>query len=356
MQNPSTQELIRSIIQRIAVGPNRGKDISKEDAFMATQALLDNKLDPVQAAIFLIGLRMKRESMNEYSGIFKALQEPIETRQSNLKHIIYLAEPYDGYARHLPMSPFVPAVLAACGFPSIIQGVESVGPKHGITAHQVYKEHGISTKSTAASAIISLENKRCGWAYLDQSVISPNLYRLKSFRDQIVKRTALTTLERLIRPITANKTSLVIGYVHKAYPEIYASIANQAGFNHALLVKGLEGGITPALNKPLRTFFAAEHHLSEKEIKNHLSPLHTSGGVAINANSNDSLAKQTLKTGLQALNGCKGAAYDSIVLTSTTILEKLVPANEKNVVSENIIESLQSGSAKRHFDSLKEME
>lgn len=353
MQNPSIQELIRSIIQRIAVGPNRGKDISQEEAFAATQALLTNKLDPVQAAIFLIGLRMKRESMDEYSGIFQALQEPIETQQSNLKHIVYLAEPYDGYARHLPMSPFIPAVIAACGFPCVIHGVETVGPKHGITAHQVYKEHGISAKAPIASAIKSLESKSCGWAYLDQSVVSPNLYRLKSFRDQIIKRTALTTLERLIRPINADKTSLVIGYVHKAYPEIYASIANQAGFNDTLLIKGLEGGITPALNKPLRSFFAAEHHLGEKEIKNNFSAQHTSGGVKVNENNLDNLAKQTLETGLKALDGSKGAAYDSILLTSKTILEKLVPENEKNVVSSRIINALNSGLAKEHFNSLK---
>ena len=361
MQNISTQELIKSIIQRIAVGPDRGRDINHEEAYLATQALLNNELDPVQAAIFLIGLRMKRESMDEYKGIFQALQEPVATVHANLEHIIYLAEPYDGYARHLPMSPFIPAVLAACDFPCVIQGVKSVGPKHGVTAHQVYSEHGIIINSNTLSAQESLENNHCGWAYLDQSMVSPKLYDLQSFRDQIVKRTALTTLERLIRPIDAKRTSLIIGYVHKAYPEIYAAIAKQASFNDTLLIKGIEGGITPALNKPLRSFFATEQHFGEKEIINDLTAQYEFSGVMIDKTSQDSLAKQTLHAGLQALDGNRGNAYDSILLTSKTILKKLSPALEKlspeiqeKEASKKVAHVLDSGIAKKRFNALRE--
>jgi len=354
MQNLSTQALIKSIIQRIAVGPDRGKDINKDEAYAATQALLNNELDPVQAAIFLIGLRMKRESIDEYKGIFQALQEPVKTVQSNIEHIIYLAEPYDGYARHLPMSPFIPAVLAACNLPCVIQGVKSVGPKHGVTANQVYAEYGIPTNSNIDRAKHSLEQSDCSWAYLDQSIVLPELHQLQPFRDQIVKRTALTTLERLILPIHATRTSLVIGYVHKAYPEIYAAIANQAGFTNTLLIKGIEGGITPALNKPLRSFFATEHQFGEKEIKPAPSDQKSSSGVEINTSSNDSLAKQTLVAGLQALDGVRGNAYDSILLTSIAILEKTLPDYEKEKIAERVAKALDSGLAKMHFNALIE--
>ena len=353
MQTPASQGLIKSIIQRIAVGPNRGKDISQEEAYSATLALLNDELDPVQAAIFLIGLRMKRESMDEYKGIFQALEKSVETINSKLKHIVYLADPHDGYARHLPMSPFIPAVLAACGIPCVIQGVKSVGPKHGITAHQVYAEHGIKTNSNTKTALQSLENTDCSWAYLDQSMVSPSLYSLQSFRDQIVKRTALTTLERLIRPINADKTSLVIGYVHKAYPEIYASIAKQAGFDTTLLLKGIEGGVTPALNKPLRSFFVTKQHFGKKEIVNDYTTKHSSSGVIIKKANQENLAQQTLNLGLQALNGVKGNAYDSIFLSSKTILERLLGKEKKEHISKKIENVLTSGAARNHFNALK---
>lgn len=352
MQHSSTQELIKSIIQRIAVGPNRGKNINQHEAYEATMALLNNKIDPVQAAIFLIGLRMKRESIGEYKGIFQALQESIETTTTELQHIVYLAEPYDGYSRHLPMSPFVPAVLAACGLPCIIQGVRSVGPKHGVTAHQVYAEYEIPINVNIQLAQQPLESKECGWTYLDQSVVAPKLYNLQTFRDQIIKRTALTTLERLALPIKAPKTSLVIGYVHKAYPEIYASIAKQAGFIDTLLIKGIEGGITPALNKPLRSFFTTKDQPGEKQIKHSLSIESQSTGVKIDPSSKNSLAKQTLDAGLQALQGEQGDAHDSIALTCTSILESLLPKYDGNRL-EQVTSILQSGIASTHFNALR---
>ena len=47
-----------------------------------------------------------------------------------------LADPFDGYVRNVSMTPFIPAVLAACGLNSVMHGVETVGPKHGVTAHR----------------------------------------------------------------------------------------------------------------------------------------------------------------------------------------------------------------------------
>jgi len=38
-------------------------------------ALLCNAIDPVQAAVFLIGLRMKRETDTELQGILDSLRE-----------------------------------------------------------------------------------------------------------------------------------------------------------------------------------------------------------------------------------------------------------------------------------------
>ncbi|MGH8658897.1 MAG: anthranilate phosphoribosyltransferase, partial [Gammaproteobacteria bacterium] len=52
--------LMRSIIQRIATGPELSKDISREEAQAGMRSILEGKIDPVQAGIFLIALRMKR--------------------------------------------------------------------------------------------------------------------------------------------------------------------------------------------------------------------------------------------------------------------------------------------------------
>ncbi|MGH1543492.1 MAG: anthranilate phosphoribosyltransferase [Arenicella sp.] len=350
-QNPT--QLLRSIIQRIAVGPDRGKDISPEEAQMATQALLNGQLDPVHAALFLIGLRMKRESLGEYSGIFSALQNPIQTVDIKIPQLVYLADPFDGYARHLPMSPFVPAVLAACKLPCLMQGVESVGPKFGITAHQVYKTYGANTNLSVKQASQQLQSSGCSWAYLDQQQSQPKLHALGEFRDQIIKRTAITTLERLLKPISAKQTFLALGYVHKAYPEIYAHIAQQAGYDKAVLVKGVEGGITPALNKPIRSFVVTQNDLSDKSIEDNHSPatIGMPAGVPI-PSQEQTLAAQTLDQGLSALQGKQGIAYESLLLAGTTILHNLLPEHSYQEHLKSVTYALKSGSAKTHFDSI----
>src|SRR5437870_12448681 len=65
----------RSIIKRIATGPELSKDISREEARLGMRFVLDGAVDPVQAGVFLIALRMKRETDEENEGILEALLE-----------------------------------------------------------------------------------------------------------------------------------------------------------------------------------------------------------------------------------------------------------------------------------------
>jgi anthranilate phosphoribosyltransferase len=58
----TSQTLMHSIIQRIATGPDLSKNIDLEEAKAGMQGVLRGEIDDVQSAIFLIALRMKRET------------------------------------------------------------------------------------------------------------------------------------------------------------------------------------------------------------------------------------------------------------------------------------------------------
>ncbi len=84
---------------------------------------------------------------------------------------------------------------------------------------------------------------------MDQKAFCPKLYALAALRTLIVKRPAITTAEVLAGPVRGRlKTHLVTGYVHKPYPRIYAMLARHAGFDSALIVRGVEGGVIPVLS------------------------------------------------------------------------------------------------------------
>ncbi|MGH8579379.1 MAG: anthranilate phosphoribosyltransferase [Gammaproteobacteria bacterium] len=248
--------LMRSIIQRIATGPELSKGISREEAWAGMRFILERKVDPVQAGIFLIALRMKRETDDENQGILEAIREVAHTVTAPVDEVIDLADPYDGFNRMLPSSPFLPAVLATCGVPAVTHGVERLGPKYGVTHRQVLRAAGQPVDLSVDEAAQRLADPRIGWAYVDQKAYCPKLHNLVALRTQIVKRPVITTVEVCVGPIRGRrKTHLVTGYVHKAYPRIYALLARHAGFDSALIVRGVEGGVIPSLQKSGRFFY-----------------------------------------------------------------------------------------------------
>ncbi len=94
--------------------------------------------------------------------------------------------------------------------------MESVGPKYGVTHHQVLRAAGLPVDLTPEEAAARLGDPEIGWAYVDQKVFCPKLYALIELRTLIVKRPAITTVEVMAGPIRGRtKTHLITGYVQQ---------------------------------------------------------------------------------------------------------------------------------------------
>jgi len=282
--------------------------------------------------LFLVGLRMKKETIDEYLGIHEGLSSFIETKNCQLPQLLYLADPFDGYIRNIPSSPFLPAILAACGIPCIMQGIESVGPKFGVTSHQVYAALDINPKLSITDCITRLEDTEIAWAYLDQQVSNPKLAALNSFRDRIVKRTAVTTAERLMLPIRAKKNHLALGFVHKAYPEIYGAISQAAGFDTTLLIKGLEGGVTPALDKPVRSFFVDKQKIYDKQVGELDNFLSNKAELTASFEGNtEELLEKTIDTASEAFQSRSGSFYSILTHNAAYLIWKFKISQNESI-------------------------
>jgi anthranilate phosphoribosyltransferase len=245
--DPADPQLMRSAIQRVATGPELSKNISYDEAQAVMHAILNGSADPVQAGVFLIGLRMKRETDDELKGVLDALRQHTVKVISNQPDVVVMSEPYNGFNRTVQGSLFALPVLAACGVPAYSNGVELVGPKFGITHHNILKALGANPLQSAEQLSAQLDNQACGWGYIDQRIFAPKLEALNTLRNQIVKRPVLSTAEVLLCPVYGtNQTHLLTGYVHKPYRETYAMLARYVGFDSLLLVRGTEGGVTPS--------------------------------------------------------------------------------------------------------------
>ncbi len=358
---------MRSYLQRIATGPELSKDISLEEARHGMQLILDGEADPVQAGIFLIALRMKRESDDETRGILEAIRAATIRVEADVDDVLELADPYDGYNRTLPASPFLPAVLAACGVPTVSQGVCSMGPKFGATHHQVLNAAGVTVDERPERVAARLENSSIGWGYVDQSRFCPKLHALTELRRLIVKRPAITTTEVLAGPVKGRKTShLVTGFVHKPYPRIYAMLARHAGYDSALLVRGTEGGVIPSLRQTGKIWrVRANAEEEEVDIKPEALgiaqalravplPEHLPGyrkktdGVAIGVDA-EAVAQEAARAGIEALEGRTGATFDSLVYGAALCVWHLGRCASLSQAAERVREALTSGKALAHF-------
>ncbi|MBT5783793.1 MAG: anthranilate phosphoribosyltransferase, partial [Candidatus Thioglobus sp.] len=245
----NSQELMKSIIQRVATGPDLSKNIDFEEARDGMQAILRGEIDDVQSAIFLIALRMKRETMEENEGILAAILTESNKQEVSVEHLVDLGDPYSGYNRSIPISSFLPPLLAELGLPTVVHGLDSVSPKYGLTHRHINQALGLSVDHSTAEAKARIENTSIGWSYVDQKSYCKGLHDMVPLRDRVIKRTVINTVETLIGPLRGKTTHSILGYVHKPYPPIYAHLVKSSGMDTALLVRGVEGGVVPSLRQ-----------------------------------------------------------------------------------------------------------
>ena len=347
----NSKELMHSIIQRIATGPELSKNISLEESKNGMQAILNNEIDDVQSAIFLIAMRMKRETMDENIGILMALKEQSQCEHSSIKDLVDVGDPYSGYNRSIPVSSFLPPLLAELGLPTVIHGLDSVSPKFGLTHRQIYQALGQDVNLTVDEAKKRIEDQTFGWSYIDQSQYCNKLHTLVPLRNKIIKRTVLNTVESLIGPIRGINTHSVLGYVHKPYPPIYSTIAEQSGFTSSLVIRGVEGGVVPSLRqKGLMYSYYQGIEKNKVDIDPKIIGIDSDlRAIAVPKNlegtkNRDFLAKHVANLGMEALAGERGMFYNGLLYSASLILWHLEREESLSAASEKVRAVLDSAS------------
>ena len=322
-----SQALMKSIIQRVATGPDLSKNIDFEEARDGMQAILRGEIDDVQSAIYLIALRMKRETMDENTGILAGILAQSDKQSVDVDELVDLGDPYSGYNRSIPISSFLPPVLAELGLPTVIHGLDSVSPKFGLTHRHINEALGLSVDHSTAEAKARLEDPSIGWSYIDQASYCSGLHDMVGLRNRVIKRTVINTVETLIGPLRAKKTHSILGYVHKPYPPIYAELVKSSGMDSALLIRGVEGGVIPSLRqKGLMVSYEGNVEQDRVDIEpaslgieQDMRAISFPPELDVHRDI-PALAQYTVKLGKAALAGEKGLFYDGLVLSASLIL------------------------------------
>ncbi len=348
----NSQDLMHSIIQRIATGPDLSKNISFDEAKSGFQSILRGEIDEVQSAIFLIALRMKRETMAENEGVLAAILAQSDRQKVDVDNLVDLGDPYSGYNRSIPISAFLPPLLAELGLPCVIHGLNAIAPKYGLTHHHINQALGLSVNHSTAHAKTRIEAPNIGWSYVDQANYCAGLHNLVSLRNRVVKRTVINTVETLIAPLRGRATHAILGYVHKPYPPIYAHLAKESGLETSLLVRGVEGGVVPSLRQQglMISYRGTTEHARVEIDPKSMGIQRDLRAISFpdkmnTAHDLPALAQHTVALGKAALSGEAGLFYDGLVLSASLILWHTEQVASLADGAEQVRAALDSGKA-----------
>ena len=233
----------RELLQRIGSGTHTSKDLTREEAAIATKMMLQQEATPAQIGAFMIAHRLKRPTGEELAGMLDAYDElgpHLEFQQLPFaKPVTVFGNPYDGRSRTAPVTPITALILAAAGVPVVLHGGETMPTKYGIPLVAIWQSLGLDyTHLSLSQSQELLEKTGLGFIYLPLHF--PLANDLVPYREQIGKRPPIATLELIWSPSWQN-VHIVSGFVHPpTEAKLKAALACK-GVTHFTTVKGLEG-------------------------------------------------------------------------------------------------------------------
>jgi anthranilate phosphoribosyltransferase len=246
-------ERMQSYLAKIAAGPKMSKDLSQDEAEDALSLILNDEVSSERAAVFLIAARMKLETLEENIGYWKALDATTVSQEIKFDKLVQVAEAFDGFERTPLFTFYTIPLLAELDLPAYGHSALPLPPKFGITCEDLLINHyGVPADQTFEQRKALIE--QFGFGYLSTQQSHPKLDALKGLRAEIVKRPMLSTMEKMLMPLTATTNYLATNYFHPGYEESMLAVAALGGWDIAVVGNGMEGSTLYGVHKTAKLF------------------------------------------------------------------------------------------------------
>ena len=204
----------------VGTGPKRNRDLSKEEMKIIMRAFLNQEVVPEQVAAFLLGWRVKGESIEEFAGAIEVFDEFIT--HVPLENTIEFGYPYDGKVKNPYIFPLTAKYLQKFNIHFSLHGGLWQPAKEGTTLKEICNHTPLP------------ENIH----YFDRRDYFPELYALSEIREKLGLRSSFNTIEKLLH-ITQSDTA-IIGAFHKPFVEKYIKLFKDR-YKKLIIIKGNEG-------------------------------------------------------------------------------------------------------------------
>ncbi|MBL6756571.1 MAG: hypothetical protein ISQ11_09195 [Planctomycetes bacterium] len=248
--------VLRRLMGSFGTGPKSPRNLSREEASQAFTAILNGSESDALVASFLVTLRWKGVTTEELMGMAMSARAQSRIPCMGMSGLVTVAPPQDGHDTIPPLEVGAGIVAAAAGARVLIVSDRCVPPRRGLTAANVLEGLGLSMTwdSTEAEDWIT----KAGFATVSVAGLCPPLLSLRKVRGDMIVRTPLSTLEKLIAP---PGSAMLIGA--QRGPVLGAAVEVLKGLGHrrGVALQGPEGSVVPFVTKRTRGIELDGDHL-----------------------------------------------------------------------------------------------
>ncbi len=337
---------MQEFIAKIGKGQKTWKDLTWAEAKRAMRLLIEGQATPVQVGAFLVGMRLKMESVAELAAFTAVAREYVRPLPVPKGLPLVDVAGYAGKRETFHASAGAAIVAAAGGAAVLMHGHDVVPERPG--AASVLAALGIPTELDATRAADELAAK--GFAYLDLALYHPPVARLLALRQELGVRNLFHPVAKMLNP--ARAASQVLGISHPPYFEKIAEALKMLGSRRALVLRGVEGepelsieAVTKVLE--LRDERICPLNLRPKDVGVPSGHFRDMAGFARSALSQEAtLLRRILR------NEVQGAPRNWVVMNAALLLYAVGKAPSISAAVPAATRALDSGAAARKLDEL----
>lgn len=212
--------MFQTYIKAVGTGPKGNRDLSFSEAKDAMHQMLTQGVARELSSAFLLGWRLKPESVEEFTGALGAIDAL--SVKFEVKNSLELGYAFDGKSKTPYLLPLISKILQKSELQLVLTGDEIQPSKSGYTTKE----------------LVNAEVLPSNVHFFDRTEYCPLLHEFTQLRQILTLRTALNTLEKL--PNISGSAFAITGVHHKPYVKKYQEIfANR--YQRFALIQGSEG-------------------------------------------------------------------------------------------------------------------
>jgi len=237
----------REFLKKIGSGPHTSKNLTRPEAALATQMILEGVATPAQIGAFMIAHRIKRPTCEELAGMLDTYDLLGGKLASIEGKVAVFGNPYDGRSRTVPVTPITALILSCVGISVILHGGDTIPTKYGLPQVEIWQGLGVDFSNlTLLEAQQVLKEAQLTLVYLPKHF--PLAQSIIPYREEIGKRPPFATIELVWSPYQG-QAHIIAGFVHPPTEKLLSELLPLRNVEHFTTCKGLEGSIDLSLSR-----------------------------------------------------------------------------------------------------------